>query len=70
MKYFTSAVIAALTLALSTAAFADNHNHGRNARSRHHEGENYRGHRLHQVHGHWGYYQPRNGTNVFISIPL
>jgi hypothetical protein len=38
--------------------------------ARYHEGQMYRGHRLHNYNGRWGYYQPRNGANVFISIPL
>ena len=28
------------------------------------------GHHMHYYGGRWGYYQPRNGVNVFINIPL
>jgi hypothetical protein len=31
---------------------------------------NYHGHRAYQRNGHWGYYQPRNGVNVWITVPL
>ncbi len=34
------------------------------------EGQVYNGHHLTNRGGHWGYYQPRNGVNVFINIPL
>jgi hypothetical protein len=37
---------------------------------RYHEGQNWRGHRLTNRNGHWGYYQPHNGVNLFVSIPL
>jgi hypothetical protein len=37
---------------------------------RYHEGQNYNGHHLTNRGGHWGYYQPRNGAQVFINIPL
>jgi hypothetical protein len=43
---------------------------GHMSHARYREGQMYHGHRLHNYHGRWGYYQPRNGTNVFISIPL
>jgi hypothetical protein len=42
----------------------------RHQASRYHEGQSYRGHRLTNRGGHWGYYQPRNGANIFINIPL
>jgi hypothetical protein len=64
----------------------DNHDHGgammqhggppprHNAppprRHSYHEGQNWNGHHLTNHGGHWGYYQPRNGANVFINIPL
>jgi hypothetical protein len=38
--------------------------------SRYREGQSYHGHRLTNHGGHWGYYQPRNGANIFINIPL
>jgi hypothetical protein len=31
---------------------------------------NYRGHRAYQRNGHWGYYQPRNGVQIWITVPL
>jgi hypothetical protein len=69
--------IAALTLLTAAPALADNdHNHDQmrhNApqhRASYHEGQNWHGHQLHNRNGHWGYYQPRNGSKVFISIPL
>ncbi len=76
MKYIVAAALAASTLAAGTAALADNHDHDRDhgrgrspqSYSRYHEGQVYRGHRLHQVHGRWGYYRPHNGVNLFISI--
>jgi hypothetical protein len=34
------------------------------------EGQIYNGHHLTNRSGHWGYYQPRNGVQVFINIPL
>jgi hypothetical protein len=34
------------------------------------EGQVYYGHHLTNRGGHWGYYQPRNGVQVFINIPL
>jgi hypothetical protein len=34
------------------------------------EGEIWNGHHLANRGGHWGYYQPRNGVQVFINIPL
>jgi hypothetical protein len=76
MKYYLATLVVLGTLATSSAAFADNHNHGRPmarghmSHARYREGQMYHGHRLHNYHGRWGYYQPRNGTNVFISIPL
>jgi hypothetical protein len=80
MKYYLASLLALGTLATSSAAFADDHNHDRDhgrQMSREHmshanyrEGQMYHGHRLHNDHGRWGYYQPRNGANVFISIPL
>jgi hypothetical protein len=42
----------------------------RHQASRYHEGQSYHGHRLTNHGGHWGYYQPRNGANIFINIPL
>ena len=39
-------------------------------RHTYHEGQVYNGHHLTNRGGHWGYYQPRNGVNVFINIPL
>jgi hypothetical protein len=76
MKYYLATLLALGTLATSSAAFADNHNHGRPtarghmSHARYREGQMYRGHRLHNYNGRWGYYQPRNGANVFVSIPL
>jgi hypothetical protein len=35
-----------------------------------HENQVWNGHHMHYYGGHWGYYQPRNGANVFINIPL
>jgi len=34
------------------------------------EGQVYHGHHLTHRNGHWGYYQPQGGSQVFISIPL
>jgi hypothetical protein len=34
------------------------------------EGQVWHGHPMHYRNGHWGYYQPRNGVQVFINIPL
>jgi hypothetical protein len=34
------------------------------------EGQVWNGHHLANRGGHWGYYQPRNGAQVFINIPL
>jgi hypothetical protein len=34
------------------------------------EGQVYNGHHLTNRGGRWGYYQPRNGVQVFINIPL
>jgi hypothetical protein len=34
------------------------------------ENQLWNGHRLHNRGGRWGYYQPRNGIQVFINIPL
>ncbi len=39
-------------------------------RHSYHEGQNYHGHHLTNHNGHWGYYQPRGGSQIFISIPL
>jgi len=39
-------------------------------RQSYHEGQNYHGHHLTHRNGHWGYYQPQGGSQVFISIPL
>jgi hypothetical protein len=35
-----------------------------------HENQSWHGHRLHNRNGRWGYYQPRNGVQVFINIPF
>lgn len=37
---------------------------------RFHEGQNWNGHRVTNRGGHWGYYQPQNGSRIFINIPL
>jgi hypothetical protein len=34
------------------------------------EGQVWNGHHLANRGGNWGYYQPRNGVQVFINIPL
>jgi opacity protein-like surface antigen len=34
------------------------------------QGQAWHGHRLANRGGRWGYYQPRNGVQVFINIPL
>jgi hypothetical protein len=34
------------------------------------ENQVWNGHHMHYYGGRWGYYQPRNGVNVFINIPL
>jgi hypothetical protein len=34
------------------------------------ENQVWNGHHMHYYGGQWGYYQPRNGVNVFIHIPL
>jgi hypothetical protein len=34
------------------------------------EGQVWNGHHLTNRGGHWGYYQPRNGVQLFINIPL
>jgi hypothetical protein len=80
MKYYLATLLALGTFAASSAAFADDrgHNHDRGrpmahghmSHARYREGQMYRGHRLHNYNGRWGYYQPRNGANVFVSIPL
>lgn len=82
MKNYLATLLALGMLSMSSAAFADDHGHNRNQNhgrpmARGHmnhaqfrEGQMYRGHRLHNYNGRWGYYQPRNGANVFISIPL
>lgn len=57
----------------------DNRNHGYvvvrhapppRAHARWREGQMWHGHRVTDRGGHWGYYQPRNGANIFINIPL
>jgi hypothetical protein len=60
----------------------DNNDHGRSHsyhrappppprhRAYYHEGQMWHGHRLMHRGNNWGYYQPRNGAQVFISIPL
>jgi hypothetical protein len=85
MKQLIAGIAAIAFLASVGPALADNHDHrgGDQGRShggmsrqapppRHHfrEGQSYNGHRLTNRNGHWGYYQPRNGSNIFISIPL
>jgi hypothetical protein len=35
-----------------------------------HENQVWNGHHMHYHGGQWGYYQPRNGVNVFVNIPL
>ena len=35
-----------------------------------HEGDNWRGHRLTYYNNAWGYWQPRNGTQVFVHFSL
>jgi hypothetical protein len=35
-----------------------------------HENQVWNGHHMHYYGGRWGYYQPRNGVNVFVNIPL
>jgi hypothetical protein len=67
--------VLALLAAGTSAALADDHNHqmahGRPMHhASYHEGQVYQGHKLHNNHGHWGYYQRRGGSNVFINIPL
>jgi hypothetical protein len=75
--------VIALTLLTAAPAFAQqghdqNHMQQHSApqhsapqhRASYREGQNYHGHKLHNQNGHWGYYQPRNGSQVFISIPL
>jgi hypothetical protein len=74
-----------LTAAPALAQMRDDHNNQRQMQQQHngpqqrmgghqgqswHEGQNYHGHRLHNHNGHWGYYQPHNGTQLFINIPL
>jgi hypothetical protein len=44
--------------------------HNMQQHQRYHQGQIYHGHHLQNRNGHWGYYQPRNGSQVFISIPL
>jgi hypothetical protein len=68
--------------ATALPALADDHHdrdHGRDRHhapplrhsvSRYHEGQMWHGHRLANRGGHWGYYAPRNGAQVFISIPI
>ncbi len=81
MKSSISAMSALALLLVAGPAFAQNHDshnqgHGqmRHAppprHSSYREGQNWHGHRLTQRNGHWGYVQPRNGAQVFISIPL
>lgn len=85
MKLFASSAAALAMLLLAVPAFAQNHGdhnqgHGQmsHAPMRHapaprpsyREGQNYHGHHLTHRNGHWGYYQPQGGSQVFISIPL
>ncbi len=35
-----------------------------------HDGDRWYGHPVHYYHGGWGYWAPRNGTNVFFRINL
>jgi hypothetical protein len=70
------AIIATAILGTAMPALAqyqNNPHHGPPPRRmmvhhRYYEGQNWHGHRLHYTHGHWGYYQPRNGVNLFVSI--
>jgi hypothetical protein len=82
----TLVALAALVAVTTLPALAQDHGHGNNGygprhappppphrmmnRHRYHEGQSWNGHRLTNRNGHWGYYQPRNGAQVFISIPL
>jgi hypothetical protein len=74
MKHALSSLFVVALVAAGTGAFADDHHHHPMhrpmQRARYHEGQIYQGHRLHYYHGHWGYYRPHNGANVFISIPI
>jgi hypothetical protein len=81
---FAAAVI--LTLLASTAPAVAQNQHDQNRghqqshrpqshrspprRSTYHEGQVWQGHRVTNRGGQWGYYQPRNGAQVFIKIPL
>jgi hypothetical protein len=40
------------------------------AAHRYREGQVWHGHHLAYRGGNWGYYQPRNGAQVFIQIPI
>jgi len=44
--------------------------HATNHRSNQVTYRNYRGHRAYQRNGRWGYYQPRNGVQIWITVPL
>lgn len=44
-----------------------------NGDPRHHawrEGDTWHGHRVNYRNGHWGYYEPRNGTQFFVQFWL
>jgi hypothetical protein len=79
-----AAALAAAVLATALPAFADDW-HDRDNRHaqyhqapphryayehRYHQGQIWRGHHLAYRNGYWGYYAPRNGARIFISIPI
>jgi hypothetical protein len=82
-RLLSAAAAAAIIITSAVPVFAQNQNdHRRTApqfrhipqrqapRQRYRAGQNWHGHRLANRGGHWGYYQPRNGAQVFINIPL
>ena len=69
----TLIAIAAFVVAAPLTAVAGQYDHRYSrphgpVRGQYYEGQRYRGHVLHSYHGRWGYYRPRNGVNVFISL--
>jgi hypothetical protein len=82
MKVLSLALTAgfgAAILSCTAPALAQYNNHNNSHASARHmtshrnntvQYRNYRGHRAYQRNGHWGYYQPRNGVQVWITVPL
>jgi hypothetical protein len=85
MNVTFAAAAVAIFLSTALPAFAQDihdRDHGRNHQQhappprrhvnahRYREGQMWHGHRLAYRGGRWGYYQPRNGVQVFINIPI